>query len=285
MCTSTCGNGFFTLAAPNRCLKCHPYCSICSGPSESECTGCVSPYFYQPDSTLCRISCPIQKYYTSGSSCLNCHPFCLTCSGPQQISCLSCDQDRYLKLNECQLDCGAGFWNDQSDQICKPCSQFCADCFGPGETQCIYCITGYNLLKNQSCQPDCPSGTYRDQMSLNGDCKSCDQACSECSGPSELECLTCSQNYLLTPQNVCVSTCPKGTFQLNPTHCSECFSRCETCVRFGSRACLSCAEPMLLVKSRGSCSDPPCPDRTFLVNSKECESCTPHCKSCTGRRP
>jgi len=45
------------------CLACHPSCETCTGPLDTECLTCLTPYFEDTVSGYC------------------CHEDCLTCSG------------------------------------------------------------------------------------------------------------------------------------------------------------------------------------------------------------
>lgn len=83
LCSATCNPaGFFPMGSPNRCFRCHPFCTACSGALSTQCSACLVPYFHQPDTTSCLEVCPVERYYIDGYNCLRCHEFCLTCSGP-----------------------------------------------------------------------------------------------------------------------------------------------------------------------------------------------------------
>lgn len=57
-CVSYCPSGMFADYDAKKCLKCHPSCSDCSGPSNMNCTHCLSGYVFNPDSNQCSQTCP-----------------------------------------------------------------------------------------------------------------------------------------------------------------------------------------------------------------------------------
>ena len=58
----------------SKCLKCHPSCTSCSGPSETECTSCASPNVLDPWSGGCTRCCPAASSSSpaSGDRCCFC---------------------------------------------------------------------------------------------------------------------------------------------------------------------------------------------------------------------
>lgn len=82
--------------------------------------------------------------------------------------------------------------------------------------QWFFCFTNSLLL--------CPTAEYYE----NGHCHQCHSTCETCMGPTEKDCLTCSNNLLLQ-NNKCVSTCDKGYF-MEAGICTQCLHTCASCV-------------------------------------------------------
>lgn len=80
----------------------------------------------------------------------------------------------------------------------------------------FFCFTNSLLL--------CPTAEYYE----NGHCHQCHSTCETCMGPTEKDCLTCSNNLLLQ-NNKCVSTCDKGYF-MEAGICTQCLHTCASCV-------------------------------------------------------
>lgn len=87
----------------------------------------------------------------------------------------------------------------------------------------------------------------------NGHCHSCHSTCETCMGPTENDCLTCSNNLLLQ-NNKCVSTCDKGSF-MEAGICTLCLHTCTQCV--SRMNCTECVKGLQLQSGecRATCAD------------------------------
>lgn len=82
LCKNSCTIGYYQLIPlPNRCGKCHDYCSSCLSVARTDCDSCYNPYFFIVDQRTCDVQCPYIGYYASAFQCLNCHQHCHRCSG------------------------------------------------------------------------------------------------------------------------------------------------------------------------------------------------------------
>jgi hypothetical protein len=66
------------------CDPCSSACGNCNGPSDKNCTSCISPYKLLETEQTCIITatCPAGYWIDSNGNCWPCHPFCSTCYGP-----------------------------------------------------------------------------------------------------------------------------------------------------------------------------------------------------------
>ena len=113
-----------------------------------------------------------------------CHESCVTCNGPTSEDCTSCAVGRFYDGAECQLcdGCGEGEFTVEacamnSNTVCQACSSC-----GEGEYEAAAC-----------------SGT------ADAVCSACHNSCDTCSGPSEMECLSCSAGSFLDGNGACQS--------------------------------------------------------------------------------
>jgi proprotein convertase subtilisin/kexin type 5 len=93
LCLTSCPNNYFPVPSPsNNCQKCPVQCTLCTGPSNTECSACSSGNYLQPApfTTTCTSTCPLH-YYANNTlhECAACDGFCLTC-GSAATDCLSC---------------------------------------------------------------------------------------------------------------------------------------------------------------------------------------------------
>ncbi|KAH9483647.1 Furin-like protease 2 [Psilocybe cubensis] len=87
-CVSTCPSN--TFASSGSCIKCHPDCASCSGPSFNQCSTCP------PDRPVltngrCLPTCAKAQFFDpTTSSCQACDSSCSSCSGAGPSNCLAC---------------------------------------------------------------------------------------------------------------------------------------------------------------------------------------------------
>ena len=146
--------------------------------------------------------------------------------------------------NQCQT-CEAGFFlTDHSTssilwgqtltpkgnfliKVCLPCDPSCASC--SSSSSCTSCASPLSLFNN-SCLPSCPEHYYPSSGS-SSECLLCHANCSNCSGPLDSDCFTCSP-IAISFQGKCVScTDPDSPFGFDPL-LQKCFDKCGTGFRF-----------------------------------------------------
>jgi len=95
----------------DQCVKCHPLCTKCNGPLNSQCDFCdteIGGIFKSPSTCMCKFH---YYYEPSDASCAICDGLCLECSGPTSSQCLSCDLSKGFSVsnsaNLCVYDCSA----------------------------------------------------------------------------------------------------------------------------------------------------------------------------------
>ena len=137
----------------------------------------------------------------------------------------------------------------------------------------VLLLAGWSLVGGK-CQSSCPSGNFNGSEG----CQACNPVCLECNGPSQEDCLSCSDIKFLNLQtNQCSYECPEGYFgDLDTTHCKPCPAGCKECKN--GAECLSCGPSLLLV---GNSCQTQCPTGHFHSNvSDSCEPCDGMCKEC-----
>lgn len=59
----------------DKCMKCHPQCKACKGPSERDCITCLNVRMQQGSTWECLEECP-KLHYFDGNTCLPCNTAC-----------------------------------------------------------------------------------------------------------------------------------------------------------------------------------------------------------------
>ena len=116
------------------------------------------------------------------------------------------------------------------------CSDICATCDGPTPNDCTSCNTGLYLSIINTCENNCPSGTFPDDTSQSCQGNSslvllminyffivCDTTCLTCSGPLSANCTSCdtADQTPFLYNSKCYTTCPDGTYPNTPD--SKCY--------------------------------------------------------------
>ena len=194
------------------CSPCHSECSICDGPSNSDCQACKNAFQSSSGSTIdqCLSSC--SNSTDDSDQCFTCHPQCNGCQGTTNQDCLSCKESNVTNTQTqqtiCVGQCETGQYLNTSLYSCQPCASQCISCDGPKNTQCQQC-KGATMLVGGSmvCVSSCPNGMYQ---SSTGMCVNCHEQCSGgCSGPTNQDCNVCASNSVLSDNvTLCVSDCP-----------------------------------------------------------------------------
>lgn len=179
-----CPEGFFESREQAECLRCHPDCALCTGPSSGECAACADP-----DASLyhgeCAGSCPSHHYRDAlTGECAGrshgcdrwlfmptltnppppfptaCDESCRSCAGPHADSCTSCRQDHRLDgLGRCARPAGAcpPHQYAERDGECPPCHTDCRGCWGPSSSHCLSCSQRRLLLSESRLTPELPT--------------------------------------------------------------------------------------------------------------------------------
>ncbi|CDW72739.1 UNKNOWN [Stylonychia lemnae] len=263
------------------CTKCHPYCSICSGPLNTQCSQCSPGYFLKD--TNCYDVCPdgFQANKTS-LQCEPCHPDCKSCTGPSKEQCTICtDITKYQQNGKCQSMCDIGFYNDTSKK-CLNCNKACAQCSSKFASDCTACQPGFYLeWLGSSCKRTCNDGYYPDD--LTNQCLMCHYSCDTCSGYGPDKCVICADGFNRRGQ-YCVEKCADSEFEVNGV-CKSCDSKCSTCYGTQETQCYTCSEntetQLGYYYFSNSCLVK-CPDGYYPDNfAKTCRKCRPECATCT----
>ena len=159
-CGLTCPDGTWYDSVVNldhRCSPCHEYCSICTGPLNSQCSACSNStntsavYYKYLTHTTCNTTCPDGSFIDPSvpNFCVACDSKCVRCN-ITSTTCYQCSFNYYLdeQNNNCTALCPSGQYNDQvitpNYYYCRLCSTGCATCTGPGLTVCQSCLNVTN---------------------------------------------------------------------------------------------------------------------------------------------
>ncbi|KAL4490865.1 hypothetical protein ABPG72_008601 [Tetrahymena utriculariae] len=302
-CT-TCKNGYYMTTKQDTqqqvCMPCDPACKLCTGPSSSNCLGCLAGQqacnncavgYFQDGQTCFQMSsqslCSKQTFpnYTK-QNCQQCPTNCLTCN---TNACTSCINNSYY-LN-----------TDGTCQQCSQSMQYCQTCLN--QTVCLACQSGYRLdSQSGQCLPYCPpvDGYYQisDQI-----CATCPQGCQQCSlqGSKYIQCSSCQDGYYLDPNTNLCFTCSSNCLLCNDANsCAKCSlnnylmpainnqpSYCVTsCIpgyyqEIDSRLCIQCnIDNCTQCTGPTSCSV--CSAGYYIdIIYKICNQCSNNCLQCT----
>ena len=103
-----------------------------------------------------------------------------------------------------------GQYPEPFNRTCTSCLSPCKQCNPLDPNKCISCPSGKFLYNHQCISGDhCPVGTYANTTTET--CEDCPVGCTSCSSSSDLQCLTCSNGFVLYDTS-CITRCPEGTF-------------------------------------------------------------------------
>lgn len=185
-CVSDCPSNSFPFPLnENKCIKCFPFCSICSAEgsyNKNNCLSCIEGFLKLPllnGMNNCVYVCP-DGYYTPDSiSCYQCYSSCLLCSKGGRDSNHQCSK------------CKSGYIvHPLKPTNCVP------DCRG----QDLYWL--FNTAGEYECttKEECPT----DNPMLEPKKGQCVNSCS-----AESNCLQCSKETLYQYKTQCVKECPE----------------------------------------------------------------------------
>ncbi|CAJ1069789.1 extracellular matrix protein FRAS1 [Xyrichtys novacula] len=201
-----------------------------------------------------------------------CHRDCATCTGSPDHCDICRDSKAVLHHGRCLSTCPAGFYTE--GRVCAACPPFCLTC--SSRWNCETCSPQRPLLSPDSreCVSTCPSGSY---IERHTHCSYCDDSCSECSGPSQHDCVSCSNPSALLKDGQCVPHCGSGYYSQDGI-CFACDSSCASCFPDNPN-CMSCPQGTAL--HHGTCLSE-CPGQHYLDTYSRCRECHGSCLSCWG---
>uniref|UniRef100_A0AAX7TTD3 VWFC domain-containing protein n=1 Tax=Astatotilapia calliptera TaxID=8154 RepID=A0AAX7TTD3_ASTCA len=187
---------------------------------------------------------------------VQCHADCLSCSGTSD-HCDSCrDPQALLHLGRCLSVCPVGFYAE--GRVCAGRTRF----------QIYSTVSIHKRVSSTQV------------LLINHDpthCRYCHESCSECRGPSQQECVSCSDPVALLKDGVCVLDCGTGFYSREGV-CHACDSSCASCFPDNPK-CMSCPPGTAL--HHGKCLSQ-CPAQHYLDSQSRCRACHSSCASCWG---
>ncbi|RXM36986.1 Proprotein convertase subtilisin/kexin type 5 [Acipenser ruthenus] len=307
-CMTTCPDEHFS--EEGLCKRCTPGCKKCD--EHGICSECNNHFFLHLE--VCVDKCPVDFYEdTQSQTCSRCHSDCAECDGPDPDECVSCaDSSAVLYGGQCFQECPDSTYHDMDTGDCQDCDRTCQTCKGSSSSDCITCIEGMVKNKQGHCVThwDCPLSSYQDKR---GACRHCHKSCHLCTGPTQHECLSCTESHYLL-NNTCLDQCPDGYYKDEdgwrcvPCHsscgtcsgqyecsgscdtgyyfsasmegCLRCDPSCKVCVGSERTDCVTCQRNHFFLRAQGRCYFS-CPEG-YYKNSDEhtCDRCHPTCKTC-----
>uniref|UniRef100_A0A7M5X1B5 P/Homo B domain-containing protein n=1 Tax=Clytia hemisphaerica TaxID=252671 RepID=A0A7M5X1B5_9CNID len=273
----------------NKCKLCHNSCKTCIGGMEFNCTSCSKKIFndkydrflYKATSQ-CLATCPLGTYQSETllKECLDCQDNCLRCSNNGQ-KCEICRMDHFLvaDLRTCVETCPEGYYTDLLKRTCEPCDIQCKTCVVGNPSACTSCRESF-FLKEQSCvsSHECRSLYYVNKKT--GRCNFCPSNCTHCE--SQKSCTQCLLSYFLTPDNRCVSECPKGTFPVASQRCHRCHPSCTHCNGPSQYDCTLCPDDHSLLNGECLETQPSGHYVALYGGVSSYQQCHHYCAECDG---
>jgi hypothetical protein len=271
----------------DRCIKCAPPFSKCTGPSTNQGTACFSPAtFSSISSPACSTNCAQNEYLNASSSCVSCVNPCASCVSTGTW-CLSCVSD-YMLLpwnNTCVSNCDSNglFALTSSSSECGRCDPSCLNCSGPAANNCNSCNTGYYLLNGACTSCD----TDPNYAPLGTNCVLCQEGCQTCSN-TPTTCLSCkSPDYFKNSVNSsnCITCTALNQYSVGDT-CYTCSPNCLACANNPS-TCTACTTDLQIMPN-STCDI--CPQTLYYkvvisANVEYCYRCHSSCLTCSGESP
>lgn len=270
VCLQTCPDGYFENSENKTCVPCEANCASCQDRPDY-CTSCEHHLVMHEHK--CFAACPKNTYETEDFNCADCHSSCSSCNGSSETQCILCKPNRFSLEGKCLTSCPDGFYGDKKRKECLPCPTGCATC---SSDTCLTCKEDWVKNKKDKCVTKGSNNCDESEYSENGRCHSCHSTCETCRGPTENDCLTCSNNLLLQ-NNKCVSTCDKGFF-MEAGICTRCLHTCTQCV--SRMNCTECVKGLQLQSGecRATCAD------GYYSDRGSCVKCYLSCDTCSGPR-
>ncbi|KAL4494135.1 hypothetical protein ABPG72_016091 [Tetrahymena utriculariae] len=208
-------------------------------------------------------------YYLNNSICTQCLPDCQECQNGSQ--CTVCKGGRILNSSKICVCPSKQYWNGSNCIACSNTS--CDTCDTSDSNKCITCLSNLYLF-NQNCLSDCPSQTYKNNITLQ--CESCLANCKTCI--DGISCQLCQSSfYLSADKTSCLLTCPLGYQQNSNSYtCIPCQdSNCQSCQQ-STDQCTKCGNNQNLqgTKCQQSC------DPTYYSDNFVCKLCSQKYSNC-----
>lgn len=243
-CVLSCPSGTYRDINTMTCRFCSNLCNECTGPQDSACLSCITPYPYFFNSR-CFSSCPLGTSASINFTC-SCDPSCQTCaydSTSNMALCQSCVNPSYFIVNGYQcvesMYCPYNFFGNIASMTCaSTCSGNTYQNFA--NRMCSsYCTTGSVKFVNNgvsACYQNCPATYYNSTITTASGVLQSDQTnfqCSICQSPcltcSESSCLSCMSGFLYHENNgSCNVNCFPGFVQIAAI-CRICRNNCTVC--------------------------------------------------------
>ncbi|KAL4508005.1 hypothetical protein ABPG72_021378 [Tetrahymena utriculariae] len=338
-CGLNCPSNKYNNDNKRECSPCHAECLECNGGTNSDCTkcdpvkyfgsnkcfsSCPTPYFSSTTTMECVLKCP-KGYWGDANDpqrlCQLCHPQCEECFSGTFAQCTKCKQNFYLFQTTCD-SCPINYFPNTQTRTCDQCFTTCKSCDGPSSSNCLSCnLDRYYLADKKECYDICPSPYFSHftkpdclltcptdfQNYLFGNpvtrkCEGCNEACQQCTGSTNLDCVKCAAKYFYYQQNnSCLLTCPDNTYADSISmKCLPCDKSCATCNGGSNSNCTSCLLPSVLYFSQciQNCPNPLYKDEDLKQCVTDCTSkypnkyadtinmvcnyCHKYCNKCTG---
>ncbi|EWS75787.1 zinc finger lsd1 subclass family protein (macronuclear) [Tetrahymena thermophila SB210] len=281
-CIANCPVKYFNNVSNNQCTACDQTCYQCNGPAPNNCLSCQLPRYFDPTSNTCLQTCNSNQYPDLNSnSCKQCDLSCLTCNGSSKSNCTSCRQGLFLQNNICKQKCDGSYYGEALTNTCNSCDSTCLTCDGPNKQNCLSCqAPNFYQQGSKTCVTQCNSNQFKN--TANQTCSLCDSSCNTCSGPSNINCLSCTGNTYLY-QNQCILNCPSNYYGNNQNkQCTQCDPTCYLCNGGANNNCLSCQNGRYLDQTLKQCVLN-CNSNQFSdVYSGQCWQCHSSCQTCNG---
>lgn len=179
--------GYFEYLDPEsheeNCVKCHPLCKSCIGPSSTQCMECFTDKgAIHSEPLIC--ACMKGFFYDlNKQKCEKCDAQCSECYGPTSKECNKCNLELALSVENhnswCVSDCDllnsvkeSYFTNNKSCKciffvanttFVKVCNEECEKCIGPIGNLCLKCRSKDKVMSNFKCIRKCPEHFYQEK--------------------------------------------------------------------------------------------------------------------------
>ncbi|KAL4480270.1 hypothetical protein ABPG74_020786 [Tetrahymena malaccensis] len=179
------------------CQKCKiENCTKCAE-DVNKCTKCDEPkkFIYKDQ---CLQEKPTNAYCDENLICQSCkEKDCLQCGSNLECILKGCKKSEYTYNGACSSKMPENAYCDSKTNECQKCINLaCYSCQSDLNT-CIECLEDSYFYENK-CHDKKPKHVFCKKQEKLKVCQPCHELCSECSGPSELECENCYPDSVLS---------------------------------------------------------------------------------------